>query len=119
MPTAGKALEEIKVYWRDAARAEIDADGLRPTARDPFLQEAVEAVVERYLSRSDRLLDVGCGDGASTLRFAASVREVVGIDYIDIFVSRATDVAARQAVGNAHFRQASVLDLSEMRRDGS
>ncbi|HEV3176227.1 MAG TPA: class I SAM-dependent methyltransferase [Stellaceae bacterium] len=117
MPTeTGRSLAEIEAYWREAASAETDADGLRPTARDPFLQEAVETAIERHLSGGDRLLDVGCGDGASTLRFAGRVREAVGIDYIDTFVSRASAASAQRGIGNVRFRQASVLDLSELRR---
>jgi SAM-dependent methyltransferase len=111
-----KSLAEIEAYWRDAAGTETDADGLRPTARDPFLQECVEAVVEKNLSRSDRLLDAGCGDGASTLRFARAVRSAVGFDYIDAFVARAVDAARQQGIGNVRFRQASVLDLAALRR---
>jgi len=111
-----KSLAEIEAYWASAAQADTDPDGLRPTARDPFLQEAVEAAIEPHLASDYRLLDVGCGDGASTLRFAQRVGAAVGIDYIDAFVRRANEGAARAKATNATFEQASVLDLSSVRR---
>ena len=116
MAESRKSPAEIEAYWAAAALAETDAEGLRPTARDPYLQQAVESAIEPHLSENDRLLDVGCGDGLSALRFARRVRAVVGIDYIEAFVTRASESAARAEVTNAKFQQASVLDLSAVRQ---
>jgi SAM-dependent methyltransferase len=116
MAKSPKSPGEIEAYWTAAAQTETDAEGLRPTARDPCLQEAVESTIERYLSATDRLLDVGCGDGLSTLRFARRVRAAHGIDYIDAFVQRASGGAARAKATNATFTRASVLDLTAMRK---
>ena len=115
MTESGKSLAEIEAYWAAAAETDKDAEGLRPTARDPYLQEAVEAAIEPHLSRDHRLLDVGCGDGVSTLRFARRVQAVVGFDYIDGFVTRARESAQRAGATNAVFERASVLDLSALR----
>src|SRR5262249_55411228 len=42
-----KTLSEIHDYWDRSSQVQIDSDGLRPTARDPYLQGCVEEVVER------------------------------------------------------------------------
>ncbi|HUK60477.1 MAG TPA: class I SAM-dependent methyltransferase [Stellaceae bacterium] len=106
---------EIRAHWTEAARHELDADGARPTARDPNLQEAVEGAIERFLSRGQSLLDIGCGDGLSTLRFARSVESALGLDYVDAFVSRARTRAAADGIANAAFETGDVLSLGSVR----
>lgn len=111
-----KSLAEIRDSWAAAATLDRDADGLRPTARDPNLQQAVETAIERWLRSGDRLLDVGCGDGLSTLRFAGVTGSAVGVDYIEEFVTRARQHAAK-AGARAEFRTANVMDLAALRRE--
>ena len=108
-----KSLEAVQEFWRSAAQQPLDQDGLRPTARDPFLQELVEAAIEQRI-RGGRLLDVGCGDGLSTLRFAPKVNEAVGVDFVQAFVDRAVEHSAEQGVP-AIFEQADVMDLEPVR----
>ena len=109
--------EEIRRFWERAATAERDEQGLRPVARDPFLQQAVQEGVEPWLDAGAKVLDIGCGDGHSTLRFAGSVASIVGVDYIASFVDRARDLAARRGISNASFCTGTVLDLAAIRAD--
>ncbi len=106
---------DIRAFWAAAAAQDSDADGLRPTARDPYLQDAVEYAIERRLRRGDRVLDIGCGDGASTIRFAKRVARIVGIDYIDAFAQKAATRAREAGVDNAAFEAGTVLDLAPAR----
>jgi SAM-dependent methyltransferase len=103
---------DVRAFWAAAASQESDADGLRPTARDPNLQDAIEDAMERRLRPGDRVLDIGCGDGASTIRFARQAARIVGVDYIDAFVQKATLRAKEAGVDNATFESADVLDLA-------
>lgn len=105
---------EILTFWENASKANLDVNGLRPTARDPYLQIAVEDVIERYLWNSAKVLDIGCGDGMSSLRFAQNVAEVLGVDYVDGFVRLAEKNAQTKEVCNAHFSQQDVLELSNL-----
>jgi ubiquinone/menaquinone biosynthesis C-methylase UbiE len=104
-------LADIHAHWQRAAQAELDSDGLRPTVRDEFLQQAVEHALEKWIWPGCALLDVGFGDGQSTLRFAKRAGSVLGVDYVREFVDRATTNAARAQVENARFVQGNVLDL--------
>jgi SAM-dependent methyltransferase len=110
MATDDSSLARIRGYWEAAAEVVTDNDGLRPGARDPFLQQVVETAMERFLWSQARLLDVGCGDGASTVRFAQRVTRAVGIDYIRAFVERAQAGAIAQ--GNVMFEEGDVLNLA-------
>lgn len=40
---------------------------------------------------TDRILDVGCGDGKFTANFASSVAEVYGVDASPSFIASATE----------------------------
>ncbi len=64
--------EKIKNFWLDAGKVELDSDGLKPTARDPYMQLINEYHIENRLDLGDNVLDVGCGEGTSTIRFAKS-----------------------------------------------
>jgi SAM-dependent methyltransferase len=108
MPTKSA---DIYSYWQRAAQTELDADGLRPTVRDEFLQQAVEGSVEKWIWPGCALLDIGSGDGHSTLRFAKRASSVLGVDYVPEFVDRATTNAAKAQAHNARFIEGDVTDL--------
>ncbi|WP_417512973.1 class I SAM-dependent methyltransferase [Minwuia sp.] len=112
MSSEKRTPEEVRAYWTDAATKSVDQDGLRPTARDPFLQQAVEDAMERLIGPGARLLDVGCGDGESTCRFAVRAANVVGVDYIDEYVERSVKLAKDRGITNASFMTGDVQDLS-------
>jgi SAM-dependent methyltransferase len=108
------SISEIKQYWEKSAEAALDTDGLRPAARDPYLQDVVESRIEKWLRSGDKVLDVGCGDGGSTVRFARRVKEILGVDYIDKFVDRAKCAANNARLSNSKFETADVLNLLQV-----
>ncbi len=110
MSTARTEFAEIKAFWEKSATTPLDADGLRPTARDPHLQQVVEAFIERHIPEGSKVYDIGCGDGLSTLRFAQRAGSVIGLDYVQAFVDTARHHAGQAA--NVTFEQADVLDLA-------
>jgi len=105
-------LGEIRRFWENAARQDVDRDGLRPTARDPHLQDILETFFERLVWPGADLLDVGCGDGASTVRLAAKAASAVGVDYIEGFVKK----AAARGIANCTFLQGDATDLGAVAR---
>lgn len=113
-----KSFDEVKAFWQAAATRELDQEQLRPTARDPYLQQAIERIACRYLPKAPggmQLLDIGCGDGTSTFRFAPFFERVVAVDYVDGFIARATGAAERDAVQNVRFHVGDATDLSPWR----
>jgi SAM-dependent methyltransferase len=102
---AGRA--DIRRFWERAAAQDLDRDGLRPTARDPHLQEILEYCFQQHVWPGARLVDVGCGDGVTTLRLAGRAAAAIGIDYIDGFVAKAN----ARATGNCRFLRGDVLRL--------
>jgi ubiquinone/menaquinone biosynthesis C-methylase UbiE len=111
-----KSMLEIRQYWDNASELETDGQGLRPVARDPYLQEAVESAVEGFLAHGESVLDIGCGDGLSTLKFARHVNFITGVDYVDRFVERANKAAKISNIQNVEFITGDVLNLEVVRK---
>jgi len=65
-------------------------------------------------ARDDRVLEIGCAAGEHTLKLAARVRSIVGIDLAAAAIDRATKNAAAAGVANATFLQADAADLHSL-----
>lgn len=103
-------LDEIRRYWEDAAGRFADGK-VTPTSRDPFLAELETANVLAHLRPEMSVLEVGCGDGAHTVRYASLVRRLVGVDVAAGMVARARRRAEEAGLANATFVVGSALDL--------
>ena len=113
-----KTYDEVKAFWQTAADHEFDEECLRPTARDPYLQQAIEEIICRYLPKEragKQLLDIGSGDGKSTFCFSRYFEHVVGVDYVEQFVGRATAIAQREELRHVEFQVGDATDLSSVR----
>jgi SAM-dependent methyltransferase len=107
-----ESLDKVHAYWEQVSASVLDADGLKPTARDPNLQRVVEDAMLRRLSGGSALLDLGCGDGSSTARFSRLFERTVGVDYVEGFVARAQADHARPGL---QFRHGDAMNLGPVR----
>jgi hypothetical protein len=85
---------KIRQYWNTQAE-EFGADP-RATTPDHWLREIEIAAVSRVLSSLDdgaTVLDIGCGNGYSTLRLATDhpAHQFVGGDYAPAMIARARE----------------------------
>jgi len=105
-PRARKKLS-VKEYWDEQARLArgakggikvydpkkdlfADARGGGGTLKDHNLRQLEIACIGEYLKRGETVLDVGCGNGYSTLRFAHERGvSVTGVDYSDEMIDNA------------------------------
>jgi ubiquinone/menaquinone biosynthesis C-methylase UbiE len=80
----------------------------RPDARPP-VQSANELKFLGFMvsisgvAKNDRVLDVACGSGSTTLAFAERCRGTVGLDAYPDALARATAAAAERGITNAAF----------------
>ena len=86
--------DKVKEYWED--RAKQHAGNTAATTNDIYLRELeiatlVDTLQSINLSPGSLVLDVGCGDGYSTLRIAEALPGVsfLGIDYADNMIGTA------------------------------
>jgi len=99
----------VRQFW-DGRALDPSNDDSQVTHRDVWQRWLEIETIRRYLRPADRLLDVGCGAGYTTLRIAGSVTEAVGVDFSDEMIARAVKASAGQA--GVGFEQADVMDLS-------
>lgn len=66
-------------YWERKA-AEMGEDRTA-TIRDRHFHDLEIDTIKRYLRPTDTVLDIGCGNGYATTRFAEQVSRIVGVDY--------------------------------------
>jgi ubiquinone/menaquinone biosynthesis C-methylase UbiE len=97
--------EEVFAYWRGQAREHDVSHAVSWTDR-----YAIELEIKQMIARvedGDRLLDIGCANGFSTLRVAAARRvSIRGIDYVPEMIEH-----ARRALGDVSERMESDVDF--------
>lgn len=111
---------EIRQYWNTQAE-EFGADP-RATTPDHWLREIEITAVSRVLSSLDEgatVLDIGCGNGYSTLRLANEHPGLrfVGGDYSPAMIARAREAlgaADPAARGRVRFEETDVLEIGEV-----
>lgn len=89
------SVEEIKNYWNQKARqfALSHKGEMGNTLDDENLRGLEIAAIEKYLSSNTRVLDIGCGNGFSTLQFAKKKDIFIdGMDYAEDMVKNALDL---------------------------
>jgi ubiquinone/menaquinone biosynthesis C-methylase UbiE len=81
-------LEQIRSFWTQQAKEHGQAPSASWSDR-MVIEMEIREIVKR-LSDGDRILDVGCANGFSTVRFAAQRKaHVRGVDYIPEMVEEA------------------------------
>jgi 2-polyprenyl-3-methyl-5-hydroxy-6-metoxy-1,4-benzoquinol methylase len=108
-------LEQIQEFWRSQALQHGQSSAASWTDTPVIEMETREIL--RFLNDGDRVLDVGCANGSTTVQFAAQKRvEILGLDYIPEMIEQANVRLARkqgQLKGNVSFGVGSILDLQQ------
>ncbi len=112
MTNEGKSIEEIRDYWEEHGRRELGEDSAPLKKRDEVLQRLIEDAMIRSLPAGAKLVDVGCGDGTSTLRFSETAGQSLGLDYAAKRVEMARRIAADAGASGIEFDVGDVTDLS-------
>jgi ubiquinone/menaquinone biosynthesis C-methylase UbiE len=109
------SLPEIRDFWTQQAREH----GLAPAASwsDRTVMEMEIREILRHLVDGDRVLDVGCANGFSTVQFASQRRvHIRGLDFIPEMIEQARLRLARltgKLQGSAEFDTGDITALRE------
>lgn len=114
--TARYDQNQVRAFWRSQA-AEHGQSSAASWSDTPVIELEIRNI-SNYLSDGDEVLDVGCANGYSTMRYAAvkGIR-VLGLDYIPEMIEQAGHrlTSAPRLKGVASFRVGNItaLDLDE------
>ncbi len=68
-------------------------------------------VLEKYIDKNKRLLNLGCGNGIHDIMLAPRVREIVGVDFSDRFLFYAKNLKKKKKLKNVNFIKSSFEKL--------
>jgi ubiquinone/menaquinone biosynthesis C-methylase UbiE len=109
------SIEGIRDFWTQQAKEH----GLAPAASwsDTTVMDMEIREIIRHLADGDRVLDVGCANGFSTVQFASQKRlHIRGLDYIPEMVAQARvrlTAMAEKLQGTAEFDTGDITSLKE------
>jgi ubiquinone/menaquinone biosynthesis C-methylase UbiE len=106
--------DKVKEFWDNQAKEHGTSD--LATAPDHYYREHEINCILPLLNDGDAILDVGCGNGYATLKFAKACpnSKIYGVDYSKQMIEAAIEARGKLTTNNLNrifFIVANVLDL--------
>ena len=109
------SLEQIREFWNQQA-VEHGQSFAASWSDRPVMEMEVRKLLT-YLNDGDRVLDVGCANGWSTIQFASQRKlSVRGVDYIPEMIAQANqrlESSRAHLVGDVEFETGNIMALQE------
>lgn len=109
------SIEEIKSYWK--SQAEKYASSHKASWQDIYMIEKEIEAISSFLGDGFKVLDIGCGNGYSTIRYAKDYNLCVkGVDYVEELINAAKDNLKNfpfSVKSKVEFKVANILELFE------
>jgi len=107
--------KKIKEFWQGQAEEHKESD--LATAPDTYYRDLEIDRIESYLKDEMNILDIGCGNGYSTIKFAKKYKKAnfLGIDYSEEMVKYADKALSKNKnfKNRVKFAVGDVLSLSK------
>src|SRR5579871_2514737 len=98
-------IKKIKEFWNERASMDVVED--KVTHPDVWQRWLEVRTIKKFLKPTDRVIDIGCGNGFTTWQLAPLVKEIVGVDYSKVMLQRAAksklNVPLKGALRNIRF----------------
>lgn len=109
------SLEQIKNFWK--GQAVKFKESYAVSWSDKYAIELEIREISKRLNDGERVLDVGCANGFSTLQFAREKRiDIRGVDYIAEMINQANELSCSmqaKLLGKVDFKQGDITLLNE------
>ncbi len=103
-------ISEVRLFWSLRAGEAVGEEEV--THRDVWQRWLEVETIKKFLDKSQRVIDIGCGNGFTTKTIATFVREIVGMDYTEEMIKRAARPEYGQPLHNVSFHVGDVMRLS-------
>lgn len=104
--------KKVKTFWQSKAKQKVKDS--KVTHRDIWQKWLEIETIKKYLRKSARMIDVGCGNGFTTFEISPLVKEVVGIDYSDEMIKRASSNLKKKPKRISKNIQFNVYDVLQL-----
>ncbi len=103
--------DKVKEFWENMA-SEHNASELATAPDRHYRSLEIDRIAAKLCDKCT-ILDVGCGNGYSTLKFAEAFpnSEFLGVDYAAEMIKYANQARAKRGLKNASFVEGNVLKL--------
>jgi len=107
-------MEKIRRYY-DERVSQYGTSG-KATLLDDNMRLLETETVTSWLSPNDKVLDVFCGNGVSTIEFAKHCKSIVGLDFSDKMIKSAHKLLKtnKSLSKNTSFEKGNILDVLEI-----
>lgn len=79
-----RTFDNVKQFWLETAKTfKLDPQG---TIRDRHFRTLEIEEICKVIQGKGKVLDVGCGQGYSTIYYSREVKEIIGVDYCEDFI---------------------------------
>ncbi len=99
-------MKNSKTFWNRAA-----AKYAKDPISDPQAYEYTRERTRSYLSKSDRVLEVGCGTGSTAIELADSLGQIVASDISGEMIKIGAQKAEKAGIKNIEFAEGTLDDL--------
>jgi SAM-dependent methyltransferase len=104
--------KNTKEFWNNlASDRTLSTDQV--THKDIWQRWLEIELIKRFLRPESRVLDVGCGNGYTTKKISALVKEIIGIDFSPEMIKRAVEENIANSKGAVKFAVMDVLELNK------
>lgn len=110
-------LEKIKEYWEKSGNQFSRKSKVTPTSKDPYLSKLEEKNILSFLNKNQVVLEIGCGDGSHTVKYARKVRKLFGVDIAEPLLKIAKKRILAKKIRNVDLLLESVLNLKRKFND--
>ena len=95
--------DQIEFWNSDESRHWVEHQWRYDSMLEPYVKRLLSAA---EIGPAERVLDIGCGTGTTTLAAAVGALDVLGVDIAEPMIARARDRAREQKFQNARFEVA-------------
>lgn len=99
-------MKDSKAFWDDSAEKYV-----KSPIKDQATYEKKLDITREYLSKDSRVLEFGCGSGATAMLHAPFVKEIVASDLSEKMIELARQQAEQQGIEGIEFRQGTLATL--------